>query len=114
MSYVRFVLVMLLVTWVVRHLVGEMWLAVAIALAVNVLLSWPRKPKGEDRPEGEARPEGGVRAWSDPEPEPGREIRSFADLKAADTTFAAEARKAFRRGREKARREREARDGEAS
>jgi hypothetical protein len=117
MSYGRFVLVMLVVTWAVRHLVGETWLAVAVALAVNVLLSWPRRPKGGGET-GEARPEDEVRAWGDPEPEPepkpGREIRSFADLKAADTTFAAEARKAFRRGREQARREREQRDGEVS
>ena len=67
MSYGRFVLVMLLVTWAVRQPGGETWLAVAVALAVNVVLSWPRQPK--DRGEtGEARPEGEVRAWSDPKP----------------------------------------------
>jgi hypothetical protein len=55
MSYGRFVLVMLVVTWAVRQLVGETWLAVAIALAVNVVLSWPRRPKGEARREVEVR-----------------------------------------------------------
>jgi hypothetical protein len=59
-SYGRFVLVMLVVTWAVRQLVGVTWLAVAVALAVNVVLSWPRHPKGEAQPEVE------VRAWSDP------------------------------------------------
>jgi hypothetical protein len=92
LNYGRFVLVMLVVTWAVRQLVGETWLAVAVALAVNVLISWPRRPKGGGET-GEARHEGEVRAWSDPKPElepkPGREIRSLADLKAADTTFAA-------------------------
>jgi hypothetical protein len=92
LNYGRFVLVMLVVTWAVRQLVGETWLAVAVALAVNVLISWPRRPKGGGET-GEARPEGEVRAWSDPKPElepkPGREIRSLADLEAADTTFAA-------------------------
>jgi len=64
MSYGRFVLVMLVVTWAVRQLVGETLLAVAIALAVNVIISWPRRPKGEDRPDTE------VRACSDPKPKP--------------------------------------------
>jgi hypothetical protein len=66
-SYGRFVLVMLVVTWAVRQLVGETWLAVAVALAVNVVLSWPRHRKG-DGETGEGRPEGEVRVWSDPKP----------------------------------------------
>jgi hypothetical protein len=112
LNYGRFVLVMLVVTWAVRQLVGETWLAVAVALAVNVLISWPRRPKGGGET-GEARPEGEVRAWSDPKPElepkPGREIRSLADLKAARYDLRRRARKAWRRGREEGRREREAR-----
>jgi hypothetical protein len=51
---------MLVVTWAARQLVGETWLAVAVALTVNVIISWPRRPKGEAWPEAE------VRAWSDP------------------------------------------------
>jgi hypothetical protein len=60
LNYGRFVLVMLVVTWAVRHLVGETWLAVAVALAVNLLISWPRRPTGEARSDIE------VRALSDP------------------------------------------------
>jgi hypothetical protein len=68
MSYGQFVLVMLVVTWGVRHLVGETWLAAAVALAVNVIISWPRRPKGEARPDIE------VRAWSDPKPKRDGEV----------------------------------------
>jgi hypothetical protein len=68
MSYGRFVLVMLVVTWAVRHLVGETWLAVAVALAVNAILSRPRRPKGEARPDIE------VQAFSDPRPKRDGEV----------------------------------------
>jgi hypothetical protein len=60
LNYGRFVLVMLVVTWLARQLLGETWLAVAVALAVNVLITWPRRPRGEARPDIE------VRTWSDP------------------------------------------------
>ena len=66
----RFVLVMLVTVWLVQKLVGHTWLAVAVAQAVNLIISWPRRPKDRD----EARPSIEVRAWSDPKPKRDRVV----------------------------------------
>jgi hypothetical protein len=78
MRYGRFLLVMAVTIALVKWLFGNTWLAVAVALLVNVIISWPREkqPPREEAPSGRpARLSIGAEvppSVSRPEPEPTR------------------------------------------